>query len=368
VARIAWLVPGFQSYPQDRCIPALTDLAHRIAQEHDLTVFALQYPGRADFYQIGRVKIRSFANGKIPRLRRFFPLLQAVGAIRSQPFDFIHAFWAAEPALVGALSRRTPLIVSCMGGEPAKLPEIGYGASLQRLDRLYLNIALKSATMVTCGSRYQANMLKTRFPNNLIEPEICPLGIDTARFSFSSKSLTTPYQLLTVGSLLPVKGQVNLIKAMAIVQENEPLARLTIVGEGKERPVLEQLIRELNLQKVVSLAGAIPSQHMPDIYRLSHYFVLASYYESQCVALGEALACGLPAVAPPVGYAPELLSASKAGVLAENNTPTALASAIRQLLARKTEYPFMQVAARSKAEEYNLANCTARFLKLYHKV
>ena len=55
--RIAWIVPGFQANEQDRCIPALTDLAHGIAAEHDLTVFALQYPGREDVYQIGKVKI-----------------------------------------------------------------------------------------------------------------------------------------------------------------------------------------------------------------------------------------------------------------------------------------------------------------------
>jgi glycosyltransferase involved in cell wall biosynthesis len=366
LAKVAWLVPGFQSYPKDRCIPALTDLAHRVAQEYDLTVFALQYPGRDDFYQIGRVKIRSFANARIPRLRRLAPIVRAVRAIQSGGFDFVHAFWAAEPALVGALSRKKPFIVSCMGGEPARLPEISYGAGLHRLDRFYLKTALKSATTLTCGSNYQANLLKLRFPTAKIQPKICPLGIDTARFSFSQKDLEPPYQLLTVGSLLPVKGQANLIKAIAIVRQTVPQVRLKIVGEGAERPVLEQLIKEFELENIVSLGGAVPAQNMPEVYAQAHLFVLASFYESQCVALGEALACGLPVVAPPVGYAPELIGDGQSGLLAGDNSPSALAQAILQILAKKANWAKMKSAARAMAESYNLENCTKKFLALYN--
>jgi len=36
--RLAWIVPGFQANAQDRCIPALTDLAHHVAEQHDLTI------------------------------------------------------------------------------------------------------------------------------------------------------------------------------------------------------------------------------------------------------------------------------------------------------------------------------------------
>jgi glycosyltransferase involved in cell wall biosynthesis len=363
--KLAWIVPGFQNDPKDRCIPALTDLAHRVAQAHDLTVFALQYPGREDFYQIGRVKIRSFANGTIPKLRRVAPILRAVRAIRRGNFEKVHAFWAAEPALVGVLTRHPNLIVSCMGGEPASLPEINYGASLHRLDRFYIELAVKSAKTLTCGSNYQADLLKTRFPALNLKPQICPLGIDVDRFSFTPKLIEPPYQFLAVGSLLPVKGHANLIRAFAQVREKVPAVQLKIAGEGAERQKLENLIRELSLEDTVTLWGAVPAPKMPEIYAQSHFFVLASYYESQCVALGEALACGLPAVAPPVGYAPELLADGNAGVLAQNNSSTALAEAILQMLERKAEWSNRQNAARQTAEKYNLENCTRRFLELY---
>ena len=84
--RLGWIVPGFQANAEDRCIPALTDLAHLIAAEHDLTVFALQYPGREDAYKIGNVKIRSFQPGplaSIPKLRQIGPFWRA-GAPRMQ--------------------------------------------------------------------------------------------------------------------------------------------------------------------------------------------------------------------------------------------------------------------------------------------
>src|SRR4051812_36090432 len=97
--RIVWIVPGFQSDATDRCIPALTDLAHRVAKDHQLKVYALQYPGREDCYRVGAVEIRSFKHG--PKVARPATLARAVRLLRQEKADVVHAFWAAEPALVG---------------------------------------------------------------------------------------------------------------------------------------------------------------------------------------------------------------------------------------------------------------------------
>ena len=389
--RLAWIVPGFQANAQDRCIPALTDLAHHVAEQHDLTIFALQYPGREDSYKVGRVKIRSFRPGPpaaVPKLRQLGPFWRAYLSLQAedkrQPFELVQAFWAAEPALLAAwvrqrLSKKPPLIVSLMGGEVAALPEIGYGAALHRLDRFYLGQAIRQADCLTVGSQTLANLLKMGYPalqaeNSRPTVKILPLGVDTNRFVVApdrearqDKAIT----ILAVGSLLPVKGHSNLLKAFAQVVQALPDLNLMLrlVGQGVCKPELEKLISETGLSGRVILAGPVPPEQMPSEYQKADLFALSSYYESQCVALCEALASGLPVVSAPVGLAPELLGSAETGELAESNQPEALAVALLRLLQGRSCWPAMQGAARKLAEEkLSLEICTERFLELYENL
>jgi glycosyltransferase involved in cell wall biosynthesis len=366
--KIIWVVPGFQSDPTDRCIPALTDLAHRVAAEHSLKVFALQYPGRDDCYRVGRVEVQSFRHeANSSRLSRLGPLARALRQIRAEPGDLLHAFWAAEPALVGLVAntlKRRPLIVSCMGGEPVYLPRIGYGAAGKRLDRFYLRRAAAGAAIMTAGSQVQAALLKARFGPRLA-PVVMPLGVDLNRFEAgAAKALPERPLALAVGALLPVKGQANLLEAVAGL----PRLRLRIVGEGPEREHLQALIRALRLQDRVELAGNLNPDDMPAEYRAADLLALPSYYESQSMALLEGLACGLPVVAAPVGLAPALLADGQAGELAGDNSPASLAGALCRLLARSLEWPQLQQEARRRAADFSLEVCAGRLIKLYHAV
>ncbi|HEX2909162.1 MAG TPA: glycosyltransferase family 4 protein [Chloroflexia bacterium] len=370
--RVSWIVPGFQSDETDRCIPALTDLAHQVATKHRLKVYALQYPHRRDSYRIGQVEIESFGTGqrgKVARLERICLLTVALKAIQSQPGELLHAFWAAEPALLGAVAAKLTgrkLIVSFMGGEAVYLPEIAYGVAHRLLDRFYVQAALKGATHLTCGSNTLAELLVARYGER-VKPLVLPLGVDLVRFRAPdprTKPLPDKPLLLAVGSLLSVKGYANLIKAVAQVPE----VKLRIVGEGPERPGLKQLIRSMHLEERVSLAGQVAPEEISGEYARADLLVLSSYYESQCVALVEGMACGLPVVAAPVGLAPALLQSNRAGELASGNAPIELSRAITRLLARRTEWAELRKAAREAAATLSLENCSGNFLQLYRAV
>lgn len=369
--QLVWIVPGFQRDSADRCIPALTDLAHRVAQDHRLKVYALQYPGREDCYRVGAVEVRSFRAGppaRVPKLARLGTLARVVRLLWQEPADLLHAFWAAEPALAGVaatMRRGQPLVVSCMGGEPVYLPEIGYGAAGTWLDRAYLRLAVGGSQVITVGSQAQANLLKARFGKRVV-PQIMPLGVDLTRFQPPDPARPLPPEpkILAAGSLLAVKGHARLIEAVATL----PQVSLKIVGGGPEKSALQSLINRLGLAEQVCLAGPIDPAEMPAEYARASFLVLPSYYESQCLVLLEALACGLPVVAAPVGLAPELLADGKAGELARSNHPEDLAGAITRLLNRADQWPEIQPAARSAAEKFGLEPCAGRLLSLYQSV
>jgi glycosyltransferase involved in cell wall biosynthesis len=250
-----------------------------------------------------------------------------------------------------------------MGGEAVYLPQIGYGAAAKWLDRLYLRLARIGATRLTCGSEVLAQILTAHF-GTALNPAVLPLGVDLTRFKSVPHSVGTSPLILAVGSLLPVKGHANLIEAVAQL----PQVRLRIVGEGPTRPQLAHLINQLVLQERVELVGQLAPEDMPAAYAQADLLALPSFYESQCVALLEGLACSLPVVAAPVGLAPQILTDGRAGQLATDNSPLALAQALKKLLVRSEEWLQLGQAARIAATSYGLEQCSEGFLKLYASI
>ncbi len=112
-------------------------------------------------------------------------------------------------------------------------------------------------------------------------------------------------------------------------------ARLLILGTGPERPALEALIRQLDLEHDVSLAGFVTN---PYAYMArASLFVLSSKWEGLPGVLIEALCCGAPVISTDCPSGPrEILRKGEYGQLVPVGDVPALARAIEITLAGKT--------------------------------
>jgi 1,2-diacylglycerol 3-alpha-glucosyltransferase len=91
---------------------------------------------------------------------------------------------------------------------------------------------------------------------------------------------------------------------------------LVLLGDGPNRPLLEQLISHLNLDSHVIVPGFIPYEDMPDYYALAGAFVHASRSEPWGLVVNEAMASGLPVlVSNACGCAPDLVRDGQNGFL-----------------------------------------------------
>ena len=133
---------------------------------------------------------------------------------------------------------------------------------------------------------------------------------------------------LTCGRLSPEKDHVKLIDAFAAVHLRQPETRLLILGEGALRPVLEEQIKRLGLEKSVYLAG-MRSNPFPALQRCQ-CFVLSSNHEGQPMVLLEALALGKPIIATDIDGNRGVL-ANGYGELVENSV-TGLQNGMMQFL------------------------------------
>jgi glycosyltransferase involved in cell wall biosynthesis len=147
----------------------------------------------------------------------------------------------------------------------------------------------------------------------------------------------------------------------------EPRMRVVFFGRGPLERRLRRQIRELGLVQVVTLAG-----FRDDLPRLMPGFDLLVHpaeREGLGLALLEAAAAGVPAVACAAGGMPEVVEHGVTGVLVPVGDSTALRAAIRRLLASPDERARLGAAARLRAERrFGVGGLVTAHLSLYGRV
>ena len=149
--------------------------------------------------------------------------------------------------------------------------------------------------------------------------------------------------VLSAGRLVEAKNYPMLIQAVAKVRSTRP-CRLLILGEGPQRPLLEQLIREHKLEGVVDLPGWTDDP-LCDMAR-SDVFVLSSDHEGLGNVLIEAMAAGTPVVSTDCPSGPrEILQDGALGSLVPTGDVDALADAIRRALDQPLDADTLKAGA-----------------------
>lgn len=155
----------------------------------------------------------------------------------------------------------------------------------------------------------------------------------TARAPLARGSDGTPLRLLSVATLNPNKGHEILMTALSTVPCRD--WHLTCVGSLTRHPAaaaqVAAAIHRLGLEDRVMLAGELEPVALDEYYDRADVFVLATLQETYCMAVGEALARGLPVVSTTTGAIPDLVGAD-AGLLAPPGDTEALAGALAQVI------------------------------------
>jgi len=139
--------------------------------------------------------------------------------------------------------------------------------------------------------------------------------------------------LVCVARLSPEKGHAGLIQAFAQLVTEGLDAELELLGEGPDRARIEQQIRVLGLSERVRLHGQVPEEQALTAMSRATVVVVSSFMEGLPVVLMEALALGIPVVAPCVAGIPELVEHGVSGLTFPPGDWDRLAQVLRQLLS-----------------------------------
>ncbi|OGM96486.1 MAG: hypothetical protein A3B86_00300 [Candidatus Yanofskybacteria bacterium RIFCSPHIGHO2_02_FULL_38_22b] len=137
--------------------------------------------------------------------------------------------------------------------------------------------------------------------------------------------------ILSCGRLMPWKGFKMLIKVMPKLLEINQFFRLVIVGDGPERKNLEQMVKNMNLDRKVYVVGKKSKEDLAVYFAASDIFVLNSGYEGFSHQILEAMAAGVPVVASAISGNKEVIDQGENGFLVKYNDEFNLIEAIKGL-------------------------------------
>jgi glycosyltransferase involved in cell wall biosynthesis len=276
--------------------------------------------------------------------------------------DVVHAHgYKADIYLYLALrGARVPILSTCHTWYDNNLTVTLYGMA----DRWVLR---SFDAVVAVSDEVVKRLLKAGVQNDRIH-EIRN-GIDLRPFDGAKPSLPKPeikdgLVVGLVGRLSREKGVDLFLRAAALVIRELPSTQFVVVGDGPDRMMLENLIRDLGVGESVKLLGR--REDMPGIYASLDVMVSASRQEGLPMALLEGMASRAPLIATSVGEIPTIVENGVSGVIVPAESVEDLAHAIVELLRDPAERRRLGNAARERIEqEFSAMRMTSDYLAIY---
>lgn len=149
--------------------------------------------------------------------------------------------------------------------------------------------------------------------------------LDLEQFRIFKKFKTRKNIIGYIGRLSKEKGIINFIESISEICNKTHDFRIFICGEGPLRESIESYIARENLENLVTLYGWVPHDELPDYLNKLKLLVLPSYTEGLPNIMLEAMACGTPILATPVGAIPDIIKDGETGFIMANNSPECIA-------------------------------------------
>lgn len=177
--------------------------------------------------------------------------------------------------------------------------------------------------------------------------------------------------LLYVGRLAPIKGLNQLIAAIAHMNRCSKV-RLVVVGGDTSQVTtfreLRRFARALGISSLVTFSGLVEQQILPLYYSAADLLIVPSHYESFGLVALEALACGTPVIATPVGAIKEIINEGETGLVVEKASPSSLAEAAKRFLPSSGRSAVSRESLRTSVLRHCWSRVGHALMKEYAKV
>jgi len=258
--------------------------------------------------------------------------------------EHLHVHFSNAGGTVGMLAARyldLPWSITLHGSADFEAPT-----------RMLIPAKIVSTRFTVCVSNFgRVLAMRDSDPGQWAKLSVIRCGVDLTRLPKRQRPPENARpRVLSVGRLSPEKGFVGLVEAFAEVCARGLDAELLILGEGPERARIEAAIARHGLAARCRLPGAAAPAQVEAEMRNADVFAMASFMEGLPVVLVEAMALGVPVVAPRVAGIPELIEHDHTGYLFTPGVWSELAAELSRLLAPGGQRASTIDAARRRIE------------------
>ena len=206
---------------------------------------------------------------------------------------------------------------------------------------------------------------------------VVPLGVNVDRFAPASARVSAPFTIGYLGRVAPEKGLHLLCDAYRNLRERGALEGCHIEVAGYLGPehiaYWQSIAREVKgwgLADEIHYRGELDLDHKVAFLQALDLFVVPAVYDDpKGIALLEAMACGVPVVAPRRGTYTEMLERTGGGVLVEPENLAGLEQTLEQLTGDRARLAELgQRAAAGVREHYSTGEMTTRALDVYERL
>jgi glycosyltransferase involved in cell wall biosynthesis len=298
-------------------------------------------------------------------------------------FDLIHRLTPLSPTVGSPLASWTkvPMIIGPLNGGlpwPKDYPELRRQERewLVPVRRVYTALPYYRSTYthlaaVIAGSRHTATELPPYYRGQ--RHYLPENGVDPARFPLAQAWPEPParFRFISVGRMVPYKGMDMVLEAMGRSSALKQ-CELWLVGDGPQKPALEELVRRHGLESCVHLPGWMEQSKLGEELGRSQVFVFPSLREFGGGVALEALARGLPAIIVDYGGPAELVTPD-CGVLLPMQPRGAMITRLQQAMEELAGDPercrkLGWAACEHVRQEFTWAAKAGRLVDIYRRV
>jgi glycosyltransferase involved in cell wall biosynthesis len=240
----------------------------------------------------------------------------------------------------------------------------------------FLSQKIKNALFVVTISRYNERYINLltdyKFENKL---KVIYNGVDVKEGIVLKENQSNSLKILSVGSFTYCKGFNTLIEAIDILKNKGYKNHLTIIGDGKQKPFINEFIQKKKLDDEVKLLGYKDNSTVLKYMEESDLFVLASeiYINGRRDGIPtvctEAMALGVPVISTLISGIPELILNNEDGILVLERNSEELSNAIEKLIINPALRSHFAINGHNKVLKlFNIQNTSKQLGELFLSV
>ena len=313
----------------------------------------------------------------VPHLQDFFRELEQFRLANDLAYDLIHShYWlSGKLGLWAQETWKRPHVVMFHSLGAVK-DHTGIGGPEPEIRIATENAVIKTCHRIFAPTQREKERLVNFYSASPSKIGVVPCGVDLELFCPMDQS-TARRQLgfnpedtlaLFVGRFDAMKGLDTLLEAMRYLKHRRHLRLIIVGGDGIHTPEGQRLlglVRTFGVEDSIAFIGRIEQKDLPAYYNAADVMVMPSHYESFGLVSLEALACGIPVVATPVGVMDALIKEGQNGQLVTNGDAKLLAEAIDKVTSL---LPALSAdAIRQTVQVFGWPNIASAIIKEYEK-